>query len=227
MEPLAAESEVLTMVLVGSFVPTLMQPARLARLGLISDLESDASEIMIVSSEITQFSSEWFSLECTSDRLITKTQLGAYHPMLRDLTAGLVTQTPDLSVRVFGINHSAHFKLRDERVWHRLGDRLAPKKFWDSVGKNPGTRDITIQNERPDQYFGFVNLTFQPSRNVDHGVFLSSNDHYVVSAEERQESADLAAQMILDAFEDSLQRSNQFFSKLLEYSTKETEGDAE
>ncbi|MER8013328.1 hypothetical protein ACIQ7S_10330 [Streptomyces griseoluteus] len=219
METPAPELESLTVVLVGGFQPALLQPSRLARAGLIRDLEADGASVTVISSDFTRFSTDWFWLEALPDRLQISTELSAYYSTLRDLAVGLVQSTPAVEVTGIGINHVAHFALEDESEWHKIGHALAPKDFWSSVLENPGTRNISMQGTRPDEYSGSINLTFEPSARVPHGIFLSSNDHYNVPLENRgpENGLEFVTKLLMENFQTSLNRSVGYFNKTLEF----------
>ena len=60
------EIESMTAVLVGSFNPGIFQPAWLASKALIRESEFAAAEINVITEDVSNFTCDWFSLECIS-----------------------------------------------------------------------------------------------------------------------------------------------------------------
>lgn len=217
MEPFDAELEVIDLTFVGLFHPGLVQPAWLARQGLISESEADEANISVITNDISQFSTEWFSLEVVADRLRVMTQLSAFRLALRDLAVGITALMPAINVSAFGINHSAHFGLSDADTYHRLGHAVAPKDVWSKIVDQPGTLTLQIIGRRSDNRHGSHTYTLQPSRRVENAVFLSSNDHYEVSSDSALDSGPVASSLLNDVFEKSLERSHSYFAEILKY----------
>ena len=229
METVEAELEALEVVAVGTFHPGVVQPSWLARQSFIPDTEADSANVIVITNDITQFTTEWFTVEVLAERIRVITQLNSYALPLRDLVVGLLRELPEIRVTAFGINHSAHLKLDSEEVWHRVGHRMAPKKFWERVVGDPLTANVTIQGKRESGHKGVVNLSLQPSTRVPFGIFLSSNDHYDLIDSESKSSGEVAAELLSQEYEGSLERSYAFFKALLDYAVeaKEAGRDAE
>ncbi|MGC3863377.1 hypothetical protein ACPSM1_24690 [Micromonospora chersina] len=226
MEPLDAELEVIDLTFVGLFHPGLLQPAWLARQGLISESEADEADISVITNDLSQFSTEWFTLEVIAERLRVVTQLSAFRLALRDLAVGLTAFMPAVEVKAFGINHSAHFGLGDEQTFHKLGHALAPKDVWSKIVAEPGTLTLQIIGTRSDERRGSHTYTLQPSKTVENAVFLASNDHYDITSESAAESATAASALLSDVFEESIERSHSYFAEILSYANDLRRGDA-
>ena len=64
-------------------------------------------------------------------------------------------------------------------AWDRIGHVLAPKDKWKALLKEPGTRSLTIEGQRPDDYHGYILVKVEPSSVLGpQGVYISVNDHY-------------------------------------------------
>ncbi|GAA1635391.1 hypothetical protein [Actinoplanes couchii] len=220
MEPLEAEVDALTLVCLGSFAPGVVQPAWLARHDLIPAAEADATELIVVSNEFTQFRTEWFTIEVLPERLQVHSALSAYFAPLADLVSELLRVLPSATVDAIGINHHGHFRLRDSEQYNRLGHRLAPKTMWNDLVKQPGMRKLVIQGERTDGNKGHILLTVEPSQAVQNGVFLHSNDHYSIPSG-NEPSAEFAADLIAENRRQSLERSQDFFRRVIEFARED------
>jgi hypothetical protein len=174
-----AEAEGTGLVLVGSFNPRIFQPSWFVRQGLLPESVEESANVEIVTNEVCAFSAEWFRLDVLSDRLAL-TGLAARSPeSLRDLLLGALTILKHTPVTHLGVNSFSHYRLATEGAWHHFGHMLAPKdELWTPVLSEPGTRSLTIEGRRTDNFDGHIRAKIEPSAQVDHGVFLEINDEY-------------------------------------------------
>jgi len=63
---------------------------------------------------------------------------------------------------------------------HRIGHRLAPKKDWGNILKEPGLLSLVMKGKRPDGLEGYIQVKVEPSRVpiAQPGVYIQFNDHY-------------------------------------------------
>ncbi len=217
MDPLEPEIEALALVCVGTFHPGLLQPSWLARQGLLPEGEADAAVIGVISNDVTQFSTEWFTLECIAQRLQVSTQLRHYYFPLGDLMAGILRVSPATAVVALGINHEGHFGVGSEKRWHALGHDIVPKTFWNSLLKSAGTTSVSVEGQRPDDLPGRILLKLEPSQRYAASVFLSSNDHFNIDPQV-EDSAGAVAELINDNLAASLERSDRYFKEVVRHS---------
>jgi hypothetical protein len=133
-----------------------------------------------------------------------------------------------------GINRSAHFKVDTLERWHGIGDSLVPKAFWEDFLELPGTRTLTLWAVRPDKWAGRIQVTVEPSTQVELGIYLAHNDHYDLADVESQPSnreavaspvgevaprADripIALDILRDDFQASIARSDELIRRIAE-----------
>jgi hypothetical protein len=168
-----------SIVLRGGFNPAIFQPAWFAAEKLLPRTEVDAAKVDIITPQILSFSTEWLNLQVTDDRFSAQTQLAHMELPLRDLvlaTFRLLRHTP---IRIIGINYDSHINMGSIEAWHRIGHILAPKDKWKDLLKEPGTRSVTIEGERPDDYLGYLLVKVEPSNVLGpQGLYIGVNDHY-------------------------------------------------
>lgn len=165
-----------SVVLLGSFNPKILQPAWFAAQGLIRGEEAESAEIQLVRPELVAFSLDWLRLQVLTDRFSASSVKDAR--ALRDLVVGVFRVLVHTPVTGIGINCDLHFLMPSEKAWHDVGDRLAPKGPWEGILNRPGMRNVTMQSVREDSYKGNINVMVQPSVQVKPGVFIGVNDHY-------------------------------------------------
>jgi hypothetical protein len=101
--------------------------------------------------------------------------------MVFDLTIGIFTLLPHIPVNALGINPAAHFPVPSERIWHKIGDSLAPKEHvWTELFDNPGMKNLTIQALRSEPFPGPLLISVEPSSKISNGLFVAANWHYEV-----------------------------------------------
>lgn len=116
MSTAEAEIEGMTIVLLGSFNPTIFQPAWFASEGLIARDLSDAAEVGIVHRQIVAFTAGWFDISVTDDRFSVTSLTAPSYDLLRDLVLGtfrLLRYTP---LRAMGLNKDVHYRIASEEA---------------------------------------------------------------------------------------------------------------
>jgi hypothetical protein len=188
MSEFECEPEGASVVLLGSFNPAMFHPSWLASLGLISreaaQAAAEENQIEAILPQIAVFTVDRRRIEVTPERFsaLTVTVDAAVH--VRDLVAGLFQVLEHTPIRRMGINRDMHFAMRSERDWHRVGHVLAPKEPWQDLLGTPGTRTVVIEGARHGSPARYVRVTVEPSARRKHGVYVGTNEHFEVSAEE-------------------------------------------
>ncbi len=195
-EPGKSERQGVSIVAIGSFNPAIFHPTWFARQGLIRDAEAEASDVRVVSPDVTVVKLEWFTLQVTSERFSVETRDARKYQPLRDLVAatfGILEHTP---IRAFGFNSIQWFQLDSEAAWHGFGNHFAPKPSWDGILDQPGLNTLTIQGTRPDCSANRVQISIQPAAVVQNGVVINVNEHYDVDLPEDDDSTTSASVLV-------------------------------
>jgi hypothetical protein len=179
--------ESVAVVVLGTFNPTVISPVWLLANGLVGEKQAKSAVIRMITAELASFDIEWLTLEVTCDRLLATTADPTEYPRLRDLALGIFAVLDETPVMAVGINRVVHMRQGSADAWHRVGDTVAPKEFWNGFLTLPGTAGLSVRGVRQDEYLGFVNIRFEPSSVVvPNGIFVERNDHYVLRMAERQ-----------------------------------------
>lgn len=172
------ENEAATIVMIGSFNPTIFQPRWLGAQNLIRAEEAEHANIATIQSECTDFTTEWFHVQVLQNRFqIVCTDPRQYGP-LRDLVAGMFVILPHTPVTAVGMNRHFHFEMSSEKVWHELGHLLAPKEFWNPILDGTGLRSMLMQGRRKHESGGLVHIKVEPSAQIKHGLFIEVNEEF-------------------------------------------------
>lgn len=202
-----------SVVLLGSFNPAIFQPEWIARHELIAPEEADAAEVQIISREVTQFSTDLFDIQVTSEQFIASTARAPRFEMLQDLVLGIFDRLRHTPIARMGLNRDAHFQMSSEPEWHSLGHRLVDPELWRSMLKSPGMRALVVQGERPDERSGSVFIRVEPSRQVHPGVYMQHNDHFEFGDSSQDATAALA--VLRQDWSTSLERAEKAFTRVL------------
>lgn len=168
-----------SIVLRGGFNPVIFQPAWFTAEKLLPRTEIEAAKVDIITPQILSFSTEWLTLQVTDDRFFALTQLAHMALPLRDLVLGTFRLLRHTPITAMGINYDSHTDMGSIEAWHRIGHILAPKDKWKDLLKEPGTRSVTIEGQRPDDYRGYILVKVEPSNVLGpQGLYISINDHY-------------------------------------------------
>jgi len=172
-----------SVVLVGSFNPTIFQPQWFVRQNLLSHPEGDAAEIKILAPQVCDFETERFRIQVTTDRFAALSKPDANPSPLRDLVLGTFFILEYTPLTALGLNRDMHFGMPSEEAWNQIGDKLAPKEGWKGILKGrPGMRTLSIQAEIPDfpdaPEGTKLTVKVEPSLKVKFGVYFQTNENY-------------------------------------------------
>lgn len=197
-----------SIVFLGSFNPQIFQPAWFSNQNLIRKEEAETAKIEIIHREVVTFSTDWFRLEVTPERIILSTNQSQYYEPLRDIVLGTFRILHHTPIAKMGLNRDHHFLMASEEAWHAIGHKLAPKDPWCSILEKPGMASLTMQGKRPDQYKGAINVRVEPSGRVKPGVFVLVNDHFELKEEESLQGAEKFLEMLEVSWKLSLEAIN-------------------
>ncbi|PYS47785.1 MAG: hypothetical protein DMG13_26995 [Acidobacteria bacterium] len=187
MKQFTCELEGRSVVLVGSFNPSIFHPAWFEKFGLISREESTNAKIEIVRPELSNFVVGSVSVLVTPDRFQLETPDPASANQLRDIAIGsfrVLDQTPFTQM---GVNHHMHFKMDSVELWHKVGHTLVPKAIWSDLIESPGTLRVVVTGKRKGSSAKSVNATVEPSTKVVPGVYVGVNEHFQLAQEQQSQ----------------------------------------
>jgi hypothetical protein len=210
------EIQGISIVLLGDFNPKIFQPAWFAAQNLIRQQEADEATIHIIHPEVVSFSLQWLALEVTRERFAVSTTQEPYYKVTRDLVLGAFQLLQHTPLHKLGINADMHFRMDSEKSWHAFGDLLAPKEIWQGLLKTPGMHSFTMEGQRPDNFQGYIRVQIEPSVKIRPGVYFQVNDHYEVQTLRPGMGADELLAIFERAWDESLTRSKNITSTLLQ-----------
>src|SRR6266542_4178602 len=158
-------------VLLGGFNPAIFQPAWFEKHELIPEEETTNVANLIILPDLAQFSLDWLQVNVTGDRFQVSSARPESFNLLRDLVIGTFRILSHTPIRAMGVNRDLHFKLNIDRL-NEIGHLLAPKSYWQGVLKDPRTRNLVVQGQRPDTHDGHIDVKVEPSARIPSAIYI-------------------------------------------------------
>lgn len=137
-----------------------------------------------------------FELQCLPERLTMSTPNPARYEQLQELVTNTLQILPHTPFKAAGINRAVHYRVQNEKYWHVIGNALVPKEpIWKPLLADPRTQSVSIKQEREGEFPGVINITVEPSQRYYPGIYIRTNWHYALTAEQQAENS--AAKIIL------------------------------
>jgi len=216
------ELEGASITLLGSFNPSIFQPAWLASHELIREDEASAAEIHVIHPELTSFKADWLVLQVQKQRFMVQTSdVRQYFP-LRDLVIGIFQLLEHTPFDKMGMNRFAHFRVPSIERWHAVGHFLAPKEPWNDILDTPGLRSLSMSSkpltDTSTDTRRILTVRVEPSVRIQPGVFFEINDHREAQG---AGAAGVLMRILEKEWSDSLQKAEQIAEHLLERASKD------
>lgn len=212
-------------VLLGDFNPAILTPAWFALNQLLPKGLADDAELTVAHPQHTEFRADWLRLQVTPPFFSASTDDAPYS-RLRDLVSILFLEIlPHTPLRSLGINRSVHFRVESLEQRDRIGRRVAPTEIWGdwsedlgATGREGGMTSLTMtQVSVPGRPRGDrINTRVEPSAlldNVENGVFVQVNDHYV--PEDTEGAAAYLTKSLAQNFANSLRKSDRIIDRVM------------
>lgn len=167
----------LSIVLVGNFNPSIVQPHWLANKGLIREEEANEAKIDLIHNEYACFNLGWAKLEVWLDKFAISTTQEPYFEIIRDLCVGIFSVLKETPVKAIGINNTFHLRPLSKQQYTEIGNKLAPLANWDFLS-NPRVLTIEMLDNEIEGRSGFRRIIIQPSDKLTDTIMFNINDHY-------------------------------------------------
>jgi hypothetical protein len=157
------EAETASIVMLGSFNPSIFQPSWLASKGLITDVDASQAIVEIIAPQVSSTRSAGIRLMVLPERFHAQCDESIDQVRMRDLVVGVFSVLAETPVTRLGLNWNYVVTLASDEAWHRLGDELAPKPRWSKVlPRRPGMKSIVMNSPLEAPVRGEVNVKVEP-----------------------------------------------------------------
>lgn len=180
-DPAILDERQVSIVLVGSFNPRILQPSWFDARGLL-DEEDVESVNMIVSEAITAFRAPLFTVVCDHNRCqFTTTSKTPTPDIVKDLAVDTFKILAETPINRIGINALAHLPA-NQKSWDALTAQLGDPQAVFVLMDEQKLRTIELTGRRPnDDVDGSCQILMQPSGIFPGGVYVQINDDLQVS----------------------------------------------
>jgi hypothetical protein len=181
-------AEALDIVVLGAFNPAIFHPEWFLRQKLISEAEANSSDtnINVVGKDVAEINLSGMKIFCMNDRFSIGTSNISQAARMQDFLLQTFTTLSHVPVTACGINPQAHYRVKDESFWHKIGDTLAPKDLiWRDLVEQPGMQSLMIKALRKGEFEGETLLWVEPSQDkrFHPGIFVRANYSHTFSKE--------------------------------------------
>jgi hypothetical protein len=202
-----------------------LRPDWLKSKDLLVGSDYEALQIEFMHPEIVALQFPWGRLQCDRNQFVIAT---VQEPIIAvaDFFVKCFQMLPETPINALGINREVHFPAGGSEAFHRIGDTLTPKTFWDDLmfrddERIGGLRSLIMEQAvskggvkfRVDGNPGYVQFRVEPSQRPDlpFGVFSQLNDHYDLPMSEGRTASDLVA----GSWDSTMTRAELWFDQIM------------
>lgn len=221
-----------SIVMRGSFNPAMFQPEWFCRNGILSVEEVDYARSqenspIIITPQVSMFRTSQLEVKIEMDRFEVISDKEP-HLIIKDFITKTLDNIGNYQITAYGINFAAHFHIEDKHVYQLIWDRLAPKKYWekllgDEVSGDERKSGLLTLDMKKERETGYTPVRFQPSFQIQPGVFISCNEHFNIDDEDS--SAIYVMNKIDDEFDSVIKKMGDYQIDLLKALTASEESD--
>jgi hypothetical protein len=198
----------------GSFNPSIFQPAWLVSNGLLRKEEADSAKIQIIHPEVTAFTASWLQLNVTQETFAATSEDPNGHELVRDFVAGAFRLLEHTPLRGAGLNHAYQYSFPSFAVNERLGGMLVPSAPWPFL-TDPRWINLQVTDERKEGRPGRMNVRLEPSALFENGLFIAVNDHYDLEKQGDQVAALAGVELLAEEWDPSRERAENVATGLI------------
>jgi hypothetical protein len=181
-----------SIVIIGKFDPSLVQPSILLKNGLINEGDAAGLTYEALMKDLAVLSMPWITLAVEPEKLSASSTAG--YPVgepIRDFVLDLLDIMPVKQYNAIGINRDTHLPLQSNETYDALVERLGGfgrgelgpmlADIDEASGKtlvNLRMNSLSFQAQRDDGTHGSVSIRIERSVRIVPGVYVQINDHF-------------------------------------------------
>ncbi len=211
----------------GSFNPSIFQPWWLVHQGLVTGEEAEVIDSPVISQKLAKFTfPDGFAVKVEPHYYQISTQVTPF-VRISDLTQKIFGQIlAETPITAFGINLEVEFPLTSDENRNRLGKLLAPQAVWGKWGESLDSEDLATRGGmihiamkevvRSNRENGYFRVEVRPGS--DETIIVLTNDHFDFGTPwTNVEKGDSAAKMLImrKEFDDSLKKSESLVDHIM------------
>jgi len=177
MEQFTLDTEEASIVFVGSLNPAIFHPEWLRRHELITQDDLEGAEVEIVHRDISKFSLKWLKIDVIRDKITARSNDPSQYGPLKDLMLSVFKILEHTPINMMGINSKLRYIIDSEEIWHKIGNNLAPKYYWEDLPQPVGLKAMSIECPRSDALKGYTRIDVRSVKSDFVGVEFNFNNH--------------------------------------------------
>lgn len=223
---IVAERKQYSIVIIGSFNPEMFHPQWFNRQGIISQedmefaIDQNSQSPLVVAPQLTIFRTPQMTVQIDTKRFEVKADKEPLISLI-DFVTKTFENLSSYSIKAFGFNFIANYKAESKEEYHKIGDLLAPKGYWEELlneeitgnDRISGLDFIRMKKQKKDSN-NYILFTLQSSPFFLNAFMLSCNDHNVL--DENNQSADRAMDLINERYKEAFDNMQNMQIKLME-----------
>lgn len=216
-----------SIVLLGSFNPSIFHPAWFAHNEVISQEHAEASEIGVIHDQVTSMTlGNQIRVACEANRFQVETSK-APEVVILDLVSKVFGDLlPHSRVHSFGVNKSVHFRASSPERRTEIGRMFAPTDPWGEFGERiqrsegaevGGLMSLRMREiKNDDETTGSLEARIEPSQTLErmNGIFIAVNRHFDIRNYEDGSGALLAVKKLDAEFARALKDSDEIINSI-------------
>jgi hypothetical protein len=210
--------ELVNIVFLGEFVPSIIHPLWLAKKGIIGEKEAEDANIKIIHSDISQINLGWCLIEVTRNRFEIKSEQSASFAPAKDLIINIFRVLRESVIKAIGINHVFEYDLMNKDNFYNLGNMIAPLKLWSNSLENPLVDKLDItEPQRKGEYNGTrrIRVATAATSTKPYYAEFAINDHYDLEDNPSADSNVIATELLTKQWEYSRSMSQEIVENIL------------
>ena len=173
--------ETRSIVVNGSFTPSLFQPAWFASKGLVGKEEAESAVIHVIIPDFCQITIGGFEILCNRNKFQILTRKSPYFEAMYDLVKQIFMLCPETPVKNVGLNTTFTFDLQSSELYYNIGSELASLHRWNDMMPNARLQNISLEGDKDDNNCKtFLQINPTGVERVSFGVDFAINNHFVL-----------------------------------------------
>lgn len=217
-----------SIVLLGSFNPSIFHPSWFEMHGVISNEIAAIAESKVVHNEISIIVLGDIQINVEAGKFQVETSVAPEIRLLDFVSKVFGDVLPHSKISSFGINKSVHFRTSTKDKRTEIGRQLAPTDPWGAFGKRleessgallGGMMSIRMREIlEDDDSRGHLEARVEPSNAIDKytGIFVATNRHFELKDVPEHAGAKEAIEKLDKEFEIALRNSDELINHFVE-----------
>lgn len=209
-----------SVVLVGSFNPSIFHPEWFINKNLVESWEYSDDEKIACLNDLAQIEFPGDKrIEVYLNKFTSRSTSASEFLALKDLVVNTFTILAETPIVQMGMNYTCVIKIKDKETWTKFGRELAPSNHWkdaanylkDKKDEDLGIWELTMHLPRPDDLPGYIHPNLKVISSKNFSLSFSINNHIDINRDQDQ----CMATLLEKNWSTSLEMANELISNIM------------